>query len=99
MTRHSFWTVRKTSRRQRRVATLRTTCTILPSVIDVFWLIWPKRRTCAPDRFQECSLQTLPRNTIMTWYADFSPCDYFGERAAVSLRAVGWLEGAKPYPR
>ena len=28
----------------------------------------------------------------MAWYLDLTPCDYFGEALAPSLRAVGWLE-------
>jgi hypothetical protein len=27
----------------------------------------------------------------MTWYADLSPCDYFGAQFAGHLKAVGWL--------
>jgi len=33
----------------------------------------------------------------MTWYADLGPCDYFGPEHAEGLRAVGWLEGARPF--
>ncbi len=32
----------------------------------------------------------------MAWYADLSPCDYFGE-ADNQLIAVGWLDKAHPY--
>jgi hypothetical protein len=34
----------------------------------------------------------------MVWFADLSPCTYFGEECASFLRAVGWLERAKPFP-
>ncbi len=34
----------------------------------------------------------------MTWYEDLGPIDYFGSGITV-LRAVGWLEKGKPYPR
>ena len=27
----------------------------------------------------------------MTWFADLSPCTYFGEPVAGKLRAIGWL--------
>jgi hypothetical protein len=33
----------------------------------------------------------------MTWYADLSPCGYFGEKCATFLRAVGWLERGQPF--
>jgi hypothetical protein len=33
----------------------------------------------------------------VAWYADDSPCDYFGEDAATVLRAVGWLERGRPF--
>jgi hypothetical protein len=33
----------------------------------------------------------------MTWFADLSPCTYFGENSAPVLRAVGWLEKRKPF--
>ena len=33
----------------------------------------------------------------MTWFSDLSPCGYFGELAAPSLRAVGWLESGRDY--
>lgn len=33
----------------------------------------------------------------MTWFADLSPCTYFGEDSAPVLRAVGWLEKGKPF--
>jgi hypothetical protein len=33
----------------------------------------------------------------MTYYADLSPCDYFGPREA-NLVAVGWLENGRPVP-
>ncbi len=32
----------------------------------------------------------------MAWYADESPCDYFGDDAAPILRAIGWLERGQP---
>jgi hypothetical protein len=33
----------------------------------------------------------------MAWFADLSPCLYFGEANASFLRAVGWLERGKPF--
>jgi hypothetical protein len=33
----------------------------------------------------------------MAWFADLSPCDYFGAEFAPLLRAVGWLEHGKPF--
>jgi hypothetical protein len=33
----------------------------------------------------------------MAWYADLSPCDYFGPDSACFLRAVGWLERGKAF--
>jgi hypothetical protein len=35
----------------------------------------------------------------MTWFADLSECTYFGRACARHLRAVGWLERGKPFPR
>jgi hypothetical protein len=35
----------------------------------------------------------------MTWFADLSECTYFGEELAQHLRAVGWLERGKPFPK
>jgi hypothetical protein len=34
----------------------------------------------------------------MTWFADLSECDYFGNACAKHLRAVGWLGDGKPFP-
>ncbi len=34
----------------------------------------------------------------MAWYADLSPCGYFGQECATFLRAVGWLERGQPFP-
>lgn len=31
----------------------------------------------------------------MTWFADLSPCDYFGAEFAGTLRTVGWLEAGR----
>lgn len=33
----------------------------------------------------------------MTWFADDSPCTYFGDEAAAVLRAVGWLSPEHDY--
>ena len=33
----------------------------------------------------------------MAWFADLSPCTYFGEECATSLRSVGWLERGRPF--
>jgi hypothetical protein len=33
----------------------------------------------------------------MAWYADLSPCDYYGAECASFLRAVGWLERGQPF--
>jgi hypothetical protein len=33
----------------------------------------------------------------MAWYADLSPCDYFGDENSTHLRAVGWLERGQPF--
>lgn len=33
----------------------------------------------------------------MAWFADRSPCTYFGEEYASFLRAVGWLKRGKPF--
>ena len=33
----------------------------------------------------------------MAWYADLAECNYFGTFHPSLLRAVGWLEGGKPY--
>jgi hypothetical protein len=35
----------------------------------------------------------------MAWFADLSECNYFGQEYAKHLRAVGWLERDKPFPR
>jgi hypothetical protein len=35
----------------------------------------------------------------MTWFADLSESTYFGEACAKHLRAVGWLEHGRPYPK
>lgn len=35
----------------------------------------------------------------MAWYADLSPCDEFGPRAAQVLRAVGWLDGEHDFAK
>jgi hypothetical protein len=34
----------------------------------------------------------------MAWFADLSPCDYFGAEFVDCLRAVGWLERGQPFP-
>jgi hypothetical protein len=34
----------------------------------------------------------------MAWFADLSPCDYFGAECAHCLLAVGWLERGRPFP-
>lgn len=34
----------------------------------------------------------------MAWYADLTPCDYFGADFAPVLQAVGWLEREFAYP-
>ena len=33
----------------------------------------------------------------MTFFADLSPCSYFGDEYTENLRAVGWLHYKKPY--
>jgi hypothetical protein len=33
----------------------------------------------------------------MAWFADLSPCTYFGTANAAFLRAVGWLQHGKPF--
>ena len=33
----------------------------------------------------------------MAWFADLSPCTYFGEECASFLRSVGWLERGRPF--
>src|SRR5262245_46311185 len=33
----------------------------------------------------------------MTWFADLSPCTYFGADCAAFLRAIGWLDRAQPF--
>ena len=33
----------------------------------------------------------------MTWFADLSPCTYFAEGWAPSLRSIGWLERGQPF--
>ena len=33
----------------------------------------------------------------MAWFADLSPCDYFGSDAASSLKAIGWLECGREF--
>ena len=33
----------------------------------------------------------------MAWFADLSPCSYFGEESAGCLRSVGWLERGRPF--
>ena len=33
----------------------------------------------------------------MPWFADLSPCTYFGEECATFLRSVGWLERGRPF--
>lgn len=33
----------------------------------------------------------------MAWFADLSPCTYFGEEYASYLQSVGWLERGKPF--
>jgi hypothetical protein len=35
----------------------------------------------------------------LAWYADNAECHYFRTLHPSLLRAVGWLEGGKPYPR
>jgi len=35
----------------------------------------------------------------LTWYADHAECDYFPSSHPSILRAIGWLEGGKPYTR
>jgi len=35
----------------------------------------------------------------MAWYPDLSACDYFGEDAASSLTAVGWLERGRKFAK
>jgi len=35
----------------------------------------------------------------MTWYRDLATCDYFGGGASGCLKAVGWLERGKDFPR
>jgi hypothetical protein len=35
---------------------------------------------------------------LMAWFPDLAVCTYFGDDAAASLRAVGWLERGKPFP-
>lgn len=38
-------------------------------------------------------------DTTMSWYADLAACDYFGETASGCLKAVGWLERGKDFPK
>src|SRR5437763_698918 len=33
----------------------------------------------------------------MAWYADLSPCGYFGEEVASGLRSIGWLQHDQPF--
>jgi hypothetical protein len=33
------------------------------------------------------------------WYRDLDPLDYYGAAHAAYLRAVGWLQRGKSYPR
>ncbi len=34
----------------------------------------------------------------MAWYADLTPCDYFGAQLQEVLLAVGWLERGHAFP-
>ena len=34
----------------------------------------------------------------MVWHSDLAPLDGPGEGASSALRAVGWLEGSRPFP-
>jgi hypothetical protein len=35
----------------------------------------------------------------MTWFADRSPCSYFGDEYTAGLVAIGWLEGDHDFKR
>lgn len=34
----------------------------------------------------------------MAWYADLTPCDYFGDQLTPVLRSIGWLEQGYDFP-